>query len=46
MFGRTLDNKEHAMPADNALIVSLIVLAFAAFGLSLFWADYSSRNAR
>jgi len=34
------------MPAENALIVGLIVLAFTVFGVSLFWADYSSRNFR
>jgi hypothetical protein len=44
--GDSDNNREHPMPAESALIVSLIVLAFTAFGASLLWADYSSRNHR
>jgi len=34
------------MPMDTAIIVAGIVLVFAAFGATLVWADYYTRNVR
>jgi hypothetical protein len=34
------------MPAQTAIIVAGVVLAFAAFAISLAWADFYTRNFR
>jgi hypothetical protein len=34
------------MPLETALTVSVIVLAFVAFGAALAWAEYQSRRHR
>jgi len=34
------------MPTQTALIVAGILLVFAAFAVSLAWADFYSRNSR
>ena len=34
------------MPTETVIIVAGIVLVFAAFGATLVWADYYTRNVR
>lgn len=34
------------MPTETVIIVAGIVLVFAAFGATLLWADYYTRNVR
>ncbi|MGA7388661.1 MAG: hypothetical protein WA322_03330 [Pseudolabrys sp.] len=34
------------MPTQTAIIIAGVVLAFAAFAISLAWADFYSRNFR
>jgi hypothetical protein len=39
-----MKEKEGPMPAGDAIIVSLIVLAFLIFGMVLAWADYQTSH--
>lgn len=32
------------MPADTAIVIAGILIAFAAFAIALAWADYHSSN--
>ncbi len=34
------------MPTETAVIITIIVLVFAAFALAMAWAAYHSRNVR
>jgi hypothetical protein len=36
--------KEQAMPLTDILVLGVIVLAFAAFGTTLAWGDYQTRD--